>query len=155
MASWEDHWIQWRLVPDNVTEIQIWNKYTGEEAKVFLGTRVPVGFSVLITAHSLLIEGIYRAIFTHVDKNQTIHNFLPLNFNNNINPLHLILSFSFSLLVCCAVICVFFSCCTPKELCKELQCCHLNLEVKDLKAQMEHVLSLVSLQDQRYKETEK
>ncbi|OPJ73986.1 kinesin-like protein KIF18A [Patagioenas fasciata monilis] len=45
--------------------------------------------------------------------------------------------------------------CIPKELCKELQCCHLNLEVKDLKAQMEHMLSLVSLQDQRYKETEK
>ncbi|NWQ72897.1 KI18A protein, partial [Columbina picui] len=45
--------------------------------------------------------------------------------------------------------------CIPKELSKELQCCHLNLEVKDLKAQMEHLLSLVSLQDQYYKETEK
>ncbi|NXW88517.1 KI18A protein, partial [Alopecoenas beccarii] len=45
--------------------------------------------------------------------------------------------------------------CIPKELCKELQCCHLKLEVTDLKAQMEHTLSLVSLQDQRYKETEK
>ncbi|NWY51687.1 KI18A protein, partial [Chionis minor] len=45
--------------------------------------------------------------------------------------------------------------CIPKELCKDLQCCHLNLEVKDLKAQIEHVLSLVSLQDQHYKQTEK
>ncbi|XP_035184799.1 kinesin-like protein KIF18A [Oxyura jamaicensis] len=43
----------------------------------------------------------------------------------------------------------------PKELCKDLQCCHLNLEVKDLKAQIEHMLSLVSLQDQHYKQTEK
>ncbi|KAM6133779.1 kinesin-like protein KIF18A [Phoenicopterus ruber ruber] len=45
--------------------------------------------------------------------------------------------------------------CIPKELCKDLQCCHLNLEVKDLKAQIEHLLSLVSLQDQHYKQTEK
>ncbi|NXP13896.1 KI18A protein, partial [Thinocorus orbignyianus] len=45
--------------------------------------------------------------------------------------------------------------CIPKELCKDLQCCHLNLEVKDLKAQVEHILSLVSLQDQHYKQTEK
>ncbi|KAM6205292.1 kinesin-like protein KIF18A isoform 1-T1 [Sarcoramphus papa] len=45
--------------------------------------------------------------------------------------------------------------CIPKELCKDLQCCHLNLEVKDLKAQIEHMLSLVSLQDQHYKQTEK
>ncbi|XP_074005731.1 kinesin-like protein KIF18A [Numenius arquata] len=45
--------------------------------------------------------------------------------------------------------------CIPKELCKDLQCCHLNLEVKDLKAQIEHTLSLVSLQDQHYKQTEK
>ncbi|NXI57650.1 KI18A protein, partial [Chloroceryle aenea] len=45
--------------------------------------------------------------------------------------------------------------CIPKELCKELQCCRLNLEVKDLKAQIEHTLSLVSLQDQHYKQTEK
>ncbi|NXN99980.1 KI18A protein, partial [Rhinopomastus cyanomelas] len=43
----------------------------------------------------------------------------------------------------------------PKELSKDLQCCHLNLEVKDLKTQTEHTLSLVSLQDQHYKETEK
>ncbi|NXU73630.1 KI18A protein, partial [Oreotrochilus melanogaster] len=45
--------------------------------------------------------------------------------------------------------------CIPKELSKELQCCHLNLEVKDLKAQIEHMLFLVSLQDQHYKQTEK
>ncbi|KGL99389.1 Kinesin-like KIF18A, partial [Charadrius vociferus] len=45
--------------------------------------------------------------------------------------------------------------CIPKELGKDLQCCHLNLEVKDLKAQIEHMLSLVSLQDQHYKQTEK
>ncbi|NXL43672.1 KI18A protein, partial [Podilymbus podiceps] len=45
--------------------------------------------------------------------------------------------------------------CIPKELSKDLQCCHLNLEVKDLKAQIEHMLSLVSLQDQHYKQTEK
>ncbi|NXN17638.1 KI18A protein, partial [Indicator maculatus] len=43
----------------------------------------------------------------------------------------------------------------PKELSKDLECCHLNLEVKDLKAQLEHTLSLVSLQDQHYKQTEK
>ncbi|NXL12600.1 KI18A protein, partial [Mesembrinibis cayennensis] len=45
--------------------------------------------------------------------------------------------------------------CIPKELSKDLQCCHLNLEVKDLKAQIEHMLFLVSLQDQHYKQTEK
>ncbi|NXO16730.1 KI18A protein, partial [Oriolus oriolus] len=45
--------------------------------------------------------------------------------------------------------------CIPKELCQDLQYCHLNLEVQDLKAQMEHMLSLVSLQDQYYKQTEK
>uniref|UniRef100_A0A8B9IAA5 Kinesin-like protein n=1 Tax=Anser brachyrhynchus TaxID=132585 RepID=A0A8B9IAA5_9AVES len=43
----------------------------------------------------------------------------------------------------------------PKELRKDLQCCHLNLEAKDLKAQIEHMISLVSLQDQHYKQTEK
>ncbi|KFP90892.1 Kinesin-like KIF18A, partial [Apaloderma vittatum] len=43
----------------------------------------------------------------------------------------------------------------PEELCKDLQCCHLNLEVKDLKIQIEHMLTLVSLQDQHYKQTEK
>ncbi|NXY47317.1 KI18A protein, partial [Ceuthmochares aereus] len=45
--------------------------------------------------------------------------------------------------------------CIPKELSKELQCCRLNLEVKDLKTQIEHMSSLMSLQDQYYKETEK
>uniref|UniRef100_A0A672UIB0 Kinesin-like protein n=1 Tax=Strigops habroptila TaxID=2489341 RepID=A0A672UIB0_STRHB len=45
--------------------------------------------------------------------------------------------------------------CIPKELCEDLQCCHLKLEVKDLKAQIEHMLSLVSLQDRHYKQTEK
>ncbi|KFQ14623.1 Kinesin-like KIF18A, partial [Leptosomus discolor] len=43
----------------------------------------------------------------------------------------------------------------PKELCEDLRCCHLNLEVEDLKAQIQHMLSLLSLQDQHYKETEK
>ncbi|XP_009700308.1 PREDICTED: kinesin-like protein KIF18A [Cariama cristata] len=45
--------------------------------------------------------------------------------------------------------------CIPKELYKDLRCCHLNLEVKDLKTQIEHMLSLMSLQDQHYKQTEK
>ncbi|NXX82366.1 KI18A protein, partial [Urocolius indicus] len=45
--------------------------------------------------------------------------------------------------------------CMPKELCKDLQCCRLNLEVKDLKTQIEHILSLVALQEQHYKQTEK
>ncbi|NXD99749.1 KI18A protein, partial [Chaetorhynchus papuensis] len=45
--------------------------------------------------------------------------------------------------------------CIPKELCQDLQYCHLNLEVQDLKAQIEHMLSLVSLQDQYYKQTQK
>ncbi|XP_048162990.1 kinesin-like protein KIF18A [Corvus hawaiiensis] len=45
--------------------------------------------------------------------------------------------------------------CIPKELCQDLQYWHLNLEVQDLKAQIEHMLSLVSLQDQYYKQTEK
>ncbi|NXC61535.1 KI18A protein, partial [Aleadryas rufinucha] len=45
--------------------------------------------------------------------------------------------------------------CIPKELCQDLQYCHLNLEVQDLKAQIEHMMSLVSLQDQYYKQTEK
>ncbi|KFV89959.1 Kinesin-like KIF18A, partial [Eurypyga helias] len=43
----------------------------------------------------------------------------------------------------------------PKELCKDLQCCHLNLEVKDLKAQIQHTLALVSLQDEYFKQTER
>ncbi|NXA10885.1 KI18A protein, partial [Sapayoa aenigma] len=45
--------------------------------------------------------------------------------------------------------------CIPKELRQDLQYCHLNLEVQDLKAQIKHTLSLVSLQDQYYKQTEK
>ncbi|NXO43838.1 KI18A protein, partial [Locustella ochotensis] len=45
--------------------------------------------------------------------------------------------------------------CIPKELCQDLQYCHLNLEVQALKAQIEHMLSLVSLQDQYNKQTEK
>ncbi|NWW03255.1 KI18A protein, partial [Oreocharis arfaki] len=45
--------------------------------------------------------------------------------------------------------------CIPKELYQDLQYCHLNLDVQDLKAQIEHMLSLVSLQDQYYKQTEK
>ncbi|XP_069713568.1 kinesin-like protein KIF18A [Phaenicophaeus curvirostris] len=45
--------------------------------------------------------------------------------------------------------------CIPKELSKELQSCHLNLQVKDLKTQIEHMSSLMSLQDQHYKDTEK
>ncbi|KAF4803677.1 Kinesin-like protein KIF18A [Turdus rufiventris] len=42
-----------------------------------------------------------------------------------------------------------------KELRQDLQYCHLNLEVQALKAQIEHMLSLVSLQDQYNKQTEK
>ncbi|NWI86299.1 KI18A protein, partial [Pitta sordida] len=45
--------------------------------------------------------------------------------------------------------------CIPKELRQDLQYCHLNLEVQDLKAQIKYMLSLVSLQDQYYKQTEK
>ncbi|XP_053802078.1 kinesin-like protein KIF18A isoform X1 [Vidua chalybeata] len=45
--------------------------------------------------------------------------------------------------------------CIPKELCQDLQYCHLNLEVQALKAQIEHMLTLVSLQDQYNKQTEK
>ncbi|XP_040463733.1 kinesin-like protein KIF18A isoform X1 [Falco naumanni] len=45
--------------------------------------------------------------------------------------------------------------CIPKELSEDLRCYHLNLEIKDLKAQIEHMLSLVSLQVQHYKQTEK
>ncbi|NXJ10023.1 KI18A protein, partial [Odontophorus gujanensis] len=45
--------------------------------------------------------------------------------------------------------------CIPKELCEDLQHCRLNLEIEDLKAQIEHMLSLLSFHDQHYKETEK
>ncbi|XP_075044116.1 kinesin-like protein KIF18A [Mixophyes fleayi] len=43
----------------------------------------------------------------------------------------------------------------PKELSKDLQCCHLKLEVKDLKAQIEHMNRLVSLQEREYRYSEK
>ncbi|XP_071974665.1 kinesin-like protein KIF18A isoform X2 [Engystomops pustulosus] len=42
----------------------------------------------------------------------------------------------------------------PMELSKDLQCCHLKLEVKDLKAQIEHMNLLVSLQEREYKYSE-
>ncbi|NXO83035.1 KI18A protein, partial [Sitta europaea] len=45
--------------------------------------------------------------------------------------------------------------CIPKELRQDLQYGHLNLEVQALKAQIEHMLSLVSLQDQYNKQTER
>ncbi|NXM89948.1 KI18A protein, partial [Oenanthe oenanthe] len=45
--------------------------------------------------------------------------------------------------------------CIPKELCQDLQYCHLKLEVQALKAQIEHMLCLVSLQDRYNKQTEK
>ncbi|XP_075693841.1 kinesin-like protein KIF18A isoform X2 [Rhinoderma darwinii] len=43
----------------------------------------------------------------------------------------------------------------PVELSKDLQCCHLKLEVKDLKAQIEHTKLLVSLQEREYRYNEK
>ncbi|XP_066439327.1 kinesin-like protein KIF18A isoform X2 [Eleutherodactylus coqui] len=43
----------------------------------------------------------------------------------------------------------------PPELSKDLQCCHLKLEVKDLKAQIEHMNLLVSLQEREYRYSEK
>uniref|UniRef100_A0A7M4EIM2 Kinesin family member 18A n=1 Tax=Crocodylus porosus TaxID=8502 RepID=A0A7M4EIM2_CROPO len=43
----------------------------------------------------------------------------------------------------------------PQELHKDLHYCHLKLEVKDLKTQINHILSLVSLQEQHHKQTEK
>ncbi|OXB57486.1 hypothetical protein ASZ78_011827 [Callipepla squamata] len=45
--------------------------------------------------------------------------------------------------------------CIPKELREDIQRCHLNLEIKDLKAQIEHMLTLLSFHDHHYKETEK
>ncbi|XP_069595870.1 kinesin-like protein KIF18A [Ranitomeya imitator] len=39
----------------------------------------------------------------------------------------------------------------PVELSKDLQCCHLKLDVKDLKAQIENVNLLVSLQEREYR----
>ncbi|XP_018423743.1 PREDICTED: kinesin-like protein KIF18A [Nanorana parkeri] len=43
----------------------------------------------------------------------------------------------------------------PKELSKDLQCCHLKLEVKDLKSQIEHMNRLVCLQEREYRLSEK
>ncbi|KYO21938.1 kinesin-like protein KIF18A [Alligator mississippiensis] len=43
----------------------------------------------------------------------------------------------------------------PQELRKDLHYCHLKLEVKDLKTQINHMLTLVSLQEQHHKQTEK
>ncbi|KAJ7344534.1 hypothetical protein JRQ81_000484 [Phrynocephalus forsythii] len=43
----------------------------------------------------------------------------------------------------------------PEELSRDLQCFHLKLEVKDLKTQIEYMESLVSLQEQQQKQTEK
>ncbi|CAM4576542.1 kinesin-like protein KIF18A [Caretta caretta] len=43
----------------------------------------------------------------------------------------------------------------PQVLHKDLHCYHLKLEVKDLKMQIEHMMSLVSLQEQQHKQTEK
>ncbi|XP_006111578.1 kinesin-like protein KIF18A isoform X2 [Pelodiscus sinensis] len=43
----------------------------------------------------------------------------------------------------------------PQMLRKDLHCCHLKLEAKDLKMQIEHMMSLVSLQEQQHKQTEK
>ncbi|XP_042315513.1 kinesin-like protein KIF18A [Sceloporus undulatus] len=42
-----------------------------------------------------------------------------------------------------------------KELCKDLQCYHLKLEVKDLKRQINYMRTLASLQEQQYRQTEK
>ncbi|XP_056382654.1 kinesin-like protein KIF18A isoform X2 [Hyla sarda] len=43
----------------------------------------------------------------------------------------------------------------PMELSKDLRCCHLKLEVKDLKAQIEHMNLLVSIQEREYRYSEK
>ncbi|KAJ6652652.1 hypothetical protein lerEdw1_011222 [Lerista edwardsae] len=43
----------------------------------------------------------------------------------------------------------------PQELCRELKCCYLKLEVKDLKTQIEYMRTLASLQEQQHKQTEK
>ncbi|XP_038621099.1 kinesin-like protein KIF18A [Tachyglossus aculeatus] len=42
----------------------------------------------------------------------------------------------------------------PKDLCNDLQCCQLKLEIKDLKTQVRHVMDLASLQEQQHKRTE-
>nr|XP_033784319.1 kinesin-like protein KIF18A [Geotrypetes seraphini] len=43
----------------------------------------------------------------------------------------------------------------PEALCKDLHCSHLELEVKDLKAQVDYMMRLVILQEQENKQTEK
>nr|XP_056707661.1 kinesin-like protein KIF18A [Euleptes europaea] len=43
----------------------------------------------------------------------------------------------------------------PQELSKDLQCCNLKMEVKDLKTQIEYMRILASLQEQQHKQTEK
>ncbi|XP_053138807.1 kinesin-like protein KIF18A [Hemicordylus capensis] len=43
----------------------------------------------------------------------------------------------------------------PQELCRDLKSCHLKLEVKDLKTQIEYMRTLASLQEQQHKQTEK
>uniref|UniRef100_A0A8C8VQR9 Kinesin-like protein n=1 Tax=Pelusios castaneus TaxID=367368 RepID=A0A8C8VQR9_9SAUR len=42
----------------------------------------------------------------------------------------------------------------PQVLHKDLHCCHLKLEVRDLKMQIEHMMTLISLQEQQHKQTE-
>ncbi|XP_013919500.1 PREDICTED: kinesin-like protein KIF18A, partial [Thamnophis sirtalis] len=43
----------------------------------------------------------------------------------------------------------------PPELNRDLQCCHLKLEIEDLKTQIEYMKTLASQQEQQYKQTEK
>ncbi|XP_066492740.1 kinesin-like protein KIF18A [Tiliqua scincoides] len=43
----------------------------------------------------------------------------------------------------------------PQELCRDLKCYYLKLEVKDLKTQIECMRTLASLQEQQHKQTEK
>ncbi|KAM4723153.1 kinesin-like protein KIF18A [Rhinophrynus dorsalis] len=43
----------------------------------------------------------------------------------------------------------------PEELCKDLRCCHLKLEVADLKTQIEHITRLVSLHERENRYNEK
>ncbi|XP_063145614.1 kinesin-like protein KIF18A [Candoia aspera] len=43
----------------------------------------------------------------------------------------------------------------PPDLHRDLKCCHLKLEIQDLKTQIEYMKTLVTLQEQQYKQTEK
>ncbi|XP_007442150.1 kinesin-like protein KIF18A, partial [Python bivittatus] len=43
----------------------------------------------------------------------------------------------------------------PPDLRGDLKCCHLKLEIQDLKTQIQYMKTLVSLQEQQYKQTEK